>query len=131
MKKLIEKSLNNSMSYKDYTELVTDLADRNSTTGHAQTEHLIGYTKLNDRRMKRWDKTLKVDSDIQERIERFDTEITWLVLTESWCGDAAHMMPVMKKVADLNENIDVQVLLRDELSFFIDLCLCLSTKILE
>ena len=39
---------------------------------------------------------------------------TWLVLTESWCGDAAHLMPVINKVAELNKGIDFKVVLRDE-----------------
>ena len=114
MKKLIKESLKNSMTYKDYVELVAHLAEHDSTTGNQKTESLIGYTKLNDRRMRRWDKTLKIGDDIQGRIENLDKEITWLVLTESWCGDAAHMMPVMKKMADLNKNIDLKVLLRDD-----------------
>jgi len=36
------------------------------------------------------------------------------VLAESWCGDAAHILPVINKVAELNEYIDFKVALRDE-----------------
>ncbi|MCH7525275.1 MAG: thioredoxin family protein [Bacteroidetes bacterium] len=114
MKSIIENSLQKSKSYQEYRDMVKQLVAEESTTGHDKTEELIGYTKLNDRRMKRWDKTLKISQDIQDRIAKFNEKVTWLVLTESWCGDAAHLMPVMNKIAELNNNIDFRVVLRDE-----------------
>ncbi len=111
---IIKDSLKKSMSYTEYRNLVSELVENESTTGIEQTEALINYTMLNDRRMKRWDKTVKVSEDIINTVKEFGKDITWLVLTESWCGDAAHVMPVMNKIADLNENIDFKVVLRDE-----------------
>jgi len=37
-----------------------------------------------------------------------------LVLTESWCGDAAQTIPVMNKAASLNKNISLRLVLREE-----------------
>lgn len=114
LKAIVEESLTKSMSYQDYRTLVAKLVKENSTTGPNQTEALIEYTKLNDRRMKRWDKTLKLSEEAQSKIAANENPMTWLVLTESWCGDAAHVMPVINKVAEQNENIDYKVVLRDE-----------------
>jgi len=114
MKELIKNSLDKSISYPDYMALVKQLVENNSTTGIEKTESLVEYTKLNDRRMRRWNKTLKIDAENKERLKKFHKKVTWLVLTESWCGDAAHVLPVMQKIADLNSNIDVKVVLRDE-----------------
>ena len=114
MKEIIKNSLDKSLTYPDYIALVKDLAENESTTGNEKTENLVEYTKLNDRRMKRWDKTLKINQDAQEQLEKFNKKVTWLVLTESWCGDAAHVIPVMHKMADLNSKIDMKVVLRDE-----------------
>ncbi|WP_400076231.1 thioredoxin family protein [Winogradskyella sp. R77965] len=111
---IISNSLKHSISYADYRDLVSQLVEENSTTGNNKTEDLANYTMLNDRRMKRWDKTVKVSEEMREKIENFNRKITWLVITESWCGDAAHIMPVINKVAELNENIDFKVVLRDE-----------------
>ena len=36
------------------------------------------------------------------------------MLTESWCGDAAQNIPVMKKLADENSLIDLRLVLRDD-----------------
>ena len=111
---IISESLKSSMSYANYRHLVETLVKENSTTGHEKTEDLSNYTMLNDRRMKRWDKTVKVSEEMAFRIKQFNKKITWLVLTESWCGDAAHILPVINKVAALNEHINYKVVLRDD-----------------
>lgn len=114
VKKIINESLKKAITYSDYRVLVNELAEIGSTTGVEQTEAMVNFTKLNDRRMKRWDKTVKISDEVNEKVKNHDTPITWLVLTESWCGDAAHVMPVMNKIAELNDNIDLKVVLRDE-----------------
>ena len=114
MKSLIKKSIEKSISYQEYRELVKRLVDENSTSGNEKTEALINYTKLNDRRMKRWDKTIKVSEEVKQSISGFSQNITWLIITESWCGDAAHVMPALNKVAELNSNINIRIVLRDE-----------------
>lgn len=111
---LIEESLPKAMSYTQYRTLVAQLAKEGRSTGAEQTEALTNYTNLNDRRMKRWDKTIKFNEEIQEQVSKVDQKITWLVLTESWCGDASPALPVMHKIAELNPNISLQLILRDE-----------------
>lgn len=111
---IISDSLSQAISYNDYRTLVSQLVEEQSTTGNEKTEALINYTMLNDRRMKRWDKTVKLSDEAKAKIKNFKNKVTWLVLTESWCGDAAHIMPVINKVAELNDNIDYKVVMRDE-----------------
>ncbi len=123
MNAIIKASLERSISYEEYRDLVRQLAVDNGTTGTQHTDALVNYTKLNDRRMKRWDKTLKISEEAQQKILDFDRKITWLIITESWCGDAAHVMPVLNKVAQLNPNIDIRVVLRDENLELIDMFL--------
>jgi thiol-disulfide isomerase/thioredoxin len=110
----IKESLEKSISYSDYRDLVIKLVEENSTTGNEKTEALANYTMLNDRRMRRWDKTLKLSDTDKAIIESYNKKVTWLVITESWCGDAAHIMPVVNKVSELNENIEYKVVLRDD-----------------
>ena len=111
---LIGDSLQRSMSYTEYRNLVSELVDNESTTGSEQSNALVNYTMLNDRRMKRWDKTVKISEAANSEVEKFGKNTTWLVLTESWCGDAAHIMPVMNKIANLSDHINFRVVLRDE-----------------
>ncbi|MGX1928450.1 thioredoxin family protein [Flagellimonas sp. 2504JD4-2] len=110
----IQKGIAKGMSYQEYRDLVSDLAKNRQTTGEEQLESLINYTELNDRRMKRWDKTLEIPTIILEKIAKIDTKITFLVLSESWCGDASPSLPVLNKITELNPNIDFKIVLRDE-----------------
>jgi len=111
---IISESLKKSISYSDYRALVSKLVEQNSTTGNEKTEALVNYTKLNNRRMRRWDRTLKISDKNKSQIENYKKKITWLVITESWCGDAAHVIPVINKAAELNNNINYRIVLRDE-----------------
>ncbi len=111
---IISESLKNSMTYAEYRELVIKLVEEKSTTGNDKTDALVEYTLLNDRRMRRWDKTAKVSDAMKTKIESIDKKVTWLVISESWCGDAAHIMPIINKVAELNDAIDYKIVLRDE-----------------
>ncbi|MFT5847046.1 MAG: hypothetical protein ACJARX_000328 [Psychroserpens sp.] len=114
VKDIIAESLKTSISYQEYRDLVKQLVLEESTSGSEKTEALANYTMLNDRRMKRWDKTLKISEDKIERLSIFSANVTWLVITESWCGDAAHVIPVLNNIANLSPNIDLKLVLRDE-----------------
>lgn len=128
MKNILKESLKKSQSYKEYRDLVKKLVENNSTSGNDKSQAMIDYTVLNDRRMKRWDKTLKVPQEINDEIVTFKDKITWLVITESWCGDAAHLIPVMSKVAELNDNINFKVVLRDDNETLMNLFLTNGSK---
>ncbi|TXG36846.1 thioredoxin family protein [Seonamhaeicola maritimus] len=110
----IKSGLKNSMSYADYRDLMFQLVEERNTSGNEKSEERIEFTKLNNRRMKRWDKTLKISVKAKKRLADFDTHVTWLVLTETWCGDAAHVLPVLNKIAELNSNINLRLVLRDD-----------------
>ncbi|MBC3758203.1 thioredoxin family protein [Hyunsoonleella sp. SJ7] len=114
MDAIIKSAINKSISYPAYRELVKQFALEQATTGNEQTQAHVNFTKLNERRMKRWDKTLKVSESAKKRLEEFDGKITWLVITESWCGDAAHVLPALNKIAEITPNINYRVVLRDD-----------------
>ncbi|MDC6364216.1 MULTISPECIES: thioredoxin family protein [Flavobacteriaceae] len=111
---LVKQGISMGMDYEKYRDLVHHLADTKQTTGLSQSEANIEYTQLNDRRMRRWDKTFKLPEAIGEKVSNISSRLKFLVLTESWCGDAAHSMPIMNKIAEANPNIDFKALLRDE-----------------
>ena len=114
IKSIIEESLTKAISYLEYRVLVQNLVAEGKSTGELQTEALSNFTMLNDKRMKRLDKTTKLTDEAVAEITSYNGDVTWLVLTESWCGDAAQTMPVINKVAQLNDNITLKVILRDE-----------------
>lgn len=114
MKEVIENSLESGISYEQYRELVSGLLKENKSTGPNQSEALYNYSLLNDRRMKRLDKTSKLTVDTIEFVKSIEKPQTWLVLTEGWCGDAAQNLPVLSKMADESEKVDLKLVLRDD-----------------
>lgn len=99
---------------KDYLDTIKALLKINKTTGNNHSEDMLHYTKLNLSRMKRWMKTGKINSELEEAIKAINEPQTWVILTEAWCGDAAHSMPFIARVAELNPNITLDIKLRDE-----------------
>lgn len=113
MNTVIKDSLQGSMSYATYRNLVKILVEEKSNSGIEKNEDLASFTVLNDKRMNRWDKTLKISDESKDKLSHFNENITWLVITESWCGDAAHIVPVLFKIAEFI-NINFRVVLRDD-----------------
>ncbi|MFB0997757.1 MAG: thioredoxin family protein [Flavobacteriales bacterium] len=111
---LINKSFVNSLSYNEYRALVTNLLGNNESTTKNGSEDLVSYSKLNNSRMKRLDKTTKLDDSVVNKFSSIDKKITWVVLSEGWCGDAAQNLPVINKLAETNSNINLRIVLRDE-----------------
>ena len=111
---ITQKDLDKSMSFNEYYQLVEELAKNERTTGYEQSESLINYTKLNFSRMKRILKTTPIAEEVIETVDCLNEPLTWVVLTESWCGDAAQNLPVFAKIAEANPKINLRVLLRDE-----------------
>ncbi len=111
---LIENGIADSYTYQEYKKLVSDLLAEGKSTGNEQSEALTNYSMLNDRRMKRLDKTIKIDETIKNAFATTNGNITWVVLTEGWCGDAAQSLPVINKLAELNDGIDLKIVSRDK-----------------
>ena len=114
IKKNIEEGLKKAISYASYRKLISDLIASGKSSGPIQSKDLLNYSKLNDRRMTRLDKTIQLSQDILLRLKKIDKPITWLVLTEGWCGDAAQTLPVISKIADESDLITLKIIFRDE-----------------
>jgi hypothetical protein len=123
MKEIIENSLKKTISYIDYRALVRNLLAEGKSTGPEQSEDLTNYSLLNDRRMKRLDKTIKISEETIREFQKASAPQTWLVITEGWCGDAAQNLPVLNKIATASDYIDLKVVLRDENLALMDLFL--------
>lgn len=113
MKKLIEANLSKAMDYSQYNLLFKQLVEEDRTTGE-QTPEKINYTKLNFSRTKRLDKTAEISINDIEAFKNISEKQTWLVISEPWCGDAAQTLSILNKIAQLSENIDLKIVLRDE-----------------
>ncbi|MCO5724545.1 thioredoxin family protein [Robiginitalea marina] len=111
---LIRQALEKSLDYPRYRELVASQARSGRTSGPVQSESLIHYTLLNHQRMNRWEKKIELPSPLREELRSLSEPITWLVLTESWCGDAAPVLPVMAAFSRAGKNLELRIAFRDE-----------------
>jgi hypothetical protein len=111
---IIEKSLKNGFSYTEYRNHVTQLLMDGLSTGATQSEALTHYTTLNEVRMNRLDKTIKLTDDIKARLAALKKQHTLLVISEGWCGDAAQILPVINKMAQASDKLTIEIVLRDE-----------------
>jgi hypothetical protein len=115
MKIPIGKALFNSHPYSEYRKLVSDLLRNEKSTGKEQSPELTNYSSLNETRMNRLDKTMKISEEITQNLKSLQNEYIWLVISEGWCGDAAQLLPIFDKMADASEGkIELKIVLRDE-----------------
>lgn len=111
---IIEAALKKATAYDSYRELMENLTAQGRSTGPVQTEPNQIYTELNIHRMNKWDKHFKVSEEGREVLDKLEKSLIWLVITESWCGDAAHSVPVFQKLAELSDKVNLEIVQRDE-----------------
>lgn len=110
----IKQALEYSFSYADYRIKVKELIAEGKSTGHIQSDDLLKYSELNETRMNRLEKTIEVTDEVKNKLQNLDKKYIWLVLSEGWCGDAAQIVPVIHKMAEITDKIELKIALRDD-----------------
>ncbi len=111
---IILESIEKSLSYSEYRTRVSDLLKEGKSTGNEQSEALTKYSELNEVRMNRLEKTIQITEEVRQSLQNLQSNYIWLVISEGWCGDAAQLVPIFNKMAELSEKIDLRIVLRDE-----------------
>ena len=115
MKVTVAKALFKSHSYSEYRKLVSDLLFDGKSTGNEQSEYLTHYSSLNETRMNRLDKTMRIPDENILKIKNLKKGYLWLVISEGWCGDAAQILPILNQMTIVSEDkIEMKIVLRDE-----------------
>ncbi len=113
MKEMLSRGLENSLSYPEYMDLMERLVLSGSTTGETDKDR-VEFTALNHKRSLRLNKTIRLPEAETAIFNGLQTKQVWLLITESWCGDAAQTLPVLHKLAEASENIELRIIMRDE-----------------
>lgn len=100
----------NFQSYLQYFEQI--LQTTNQVYPYDNPDYL-NYTKLNWSRMHRWLKKGHLSEETRKAILSVNEPRQWIVITEPWCGDAAHIVPFIHMISELNPLITVTYELRD------------------
>lgn len=108
------------MIFEEYISYFEDvLKNTDQHPAYADPEY-YNYTKLNWSRMNRWLKKFEPSVETKNFIDAIAVPQHWIVITEPWCGDAAHSVPQIFALVKDNPNIKLDIQLRDSEPFLID-----------
>src|SRR5690606_21473388 len=118
------------MNFDAYFKLFQDIIETKEEELQPpyNTPDYLNYTKLNLSRCKRWLKTGVLDPAAVEVIKNIQEPQEWTIITEPWCGDAAHSIPFMELLAAQNPLIQTRYELRDAPPFNIEHYLTRGSK---
>ncbi|WP_020568606.1 thioredoxin family protein [Neolewinella persica] len=114
MQDLINQALADARSYPEYRTHLSNLLEDNRTTGPNQSDFYVQFTRLNQSRMDRLDKRNRFIPEMIEMLGQFEKPVLILAITEGWCGDAAQIIPLLYHMAQATDQLDLQLVLRDE-----------------
>lgn len=126
---VIEKIKSAGISYKEYYDLTkkeVESADLENLAGTDKSRH--EDRKLNLHRMTRIEKHYVVSEELKELIKRINRPQTWMIISETWCGDSAQNIPIIAKAAESNPSITLKLILRDSNPDIMDLYLTNDTR---
>lgn len=116
------------MTYQEYKLLTEQILNNPNPLAPYNNEMYLHYTKLNAARMKRWDKQIATDQPSADSIKSVTQPQHWIIITEPWCGDAAHIVPFLVYLASLNDMVTYDIQLRDAAPFLINQYLTNGSK---
>lgn len=75
----------------------------------------LNFLKLSKSRMERLDKNYRLKFFNRSTAENHKIEkLTWLVISEPWCGDSAQLLPIFNKITENCKFSDLKIVMRDE-----------------
>ncbi len=116
------------MKYQEYQELFDTILSSDTQVSPYNDASYFNYTKLNKSRMKRWDQVGVLSESLVERIKSIELPQHWIIISEPWCGDAAHALPFLVKMVESNPRITYDIELRDTEPYLIESYLTNGTK---
>lgn len=116
------------MIFTDYLQLFENILQDAAPKAPYNNPDYLNYTKLNWSRQQRWLKTGVITDAMAAAVKEITTPQQWVIITEPWCGDAAHIVPFLTKIAALNPLITIDIQLRDTPPFLIEQYLTNGTK---
>lgn len=108
------------MDFQLYLSHFDEILNSSTPFSPYDDKDFMEYTKLNRSRINRWLKQGVIEEILQAKIKAIHKPQTWVVITEPWCGDAAHIVPFIDLTARLNPLIKVNYELRDAAPFRIE-----------
>ncbi len=130
MKETIINKINSvGISYKEYYDLTKKEVESIDPANLADSDkNRHEDRKLNLHRMTRIEKHFVVSEELKELIKKIKRPQTWMIISETWCGDSAQNIPIIAKAIESNPNITLKLILRDSNPDIMDLYLTNGTR---
>lgn len=124
MSKLNISNINNLLTYIEFVDqFKKQVNEKNLHLLNDYDRGFYEYRKLNFQRSSRLEKTFKPTEETKTLFSQIANPQKWIVITESWCGDSAQNLPIIARLANLSDMIDLKIVLRDSNPGFMDLYL--------
>ncbi|MBA3899038.1 MAG: thioredoxin family protein [Bacteroidetes bacterium] len=102
-------------NYQSFINKIEEIVEAEKFSGEIPADSLQFFTMLNLKRMQRLNKTLLLDAQLLLNLKKLSVKQNWVVITETWCGDSAQILPVIAKIAEASsQNISLNIITRDE-----------------
>ncbi|MGJ1321719.1 thioredoxin family protein [Sphingobacterium sp. PCS056] len=108
------------MQFDEYISYFQTILDDPQQYEVYQDEEILSYTKLNWSRMNRWLKKFQPNAETTSFINGISIKQHWILITEPWCGDAAHSVPMIYQLVKNNPAIVLDIQLRDSEPYIIE-----------
>jgi hypothetical protein len=108
------------MTALEYLKYFEEVINEKITSAPYDNPDFLHYAKLNHSRQNRWFKTGELHEELVEALTSICEKQEWILITEPWCGDAAHSVPFIIRIAEKNPLIELTIQLRDEANSLID-----------
>jgi len=116
------------VNYTEYKQLHDRILNREIADPLYERNIYIDYVKLSKTRLERWEKRLGQMDPLAEVLPRTNRSTHWIIITEPWCGDAAHAIPFIMEMIREHPGITYEIQLRDSEPFLIDQYLTNGSK---
>ena len=116
MTSISKNTLKISLTYLEYLVEVAEMWQHGetSTTGYNNSPAVLDYTADNLSRMYRLNDTIQLLPEMAVFLSKMTKPVTFLTITEGWCGDASQVVPVFEKMALAQPLITHRIMYRDE-----------------
>ncbi|MCO6564243.1 MAG: thioredoxin family protein [Apibacter sp.] len=110
----LENYWDKGVSYAEYKDIIEIQAKEGILSENADIKKLAEYTRLNLSRINRNDKSIVLEESIISSLKKISHRIHILVISEGWCGDAAQIVPVINKISEVSEKLEMRIFFRDQ-----------------
>lgn len=101
------------MEFDKYLAYFEEIVESNNPPAPYDEPDYMEYARLNWSRMNRWLKRGQINEETTQKLQSIEGKQKWVLITEPWCGDAAHSVPFIAMMAEKNPNIELEIQLRD------------------